>query len=189
MAKEIPTNPFAPMEMWSNTVVTVKDGDDKKNVDAKHSHIRYIVGEGSAKRFVDHGSGMHEVSDRTIYFTPSVHKMMEEPFHYDGSKVESIVGERQTENTKNLKRMDFCEDHEIVEVSFQSPGVECCAMTKEEADKHGVPLQFQAGYLLGRSDGMLKIAMTKTELETGSSYYENIHVIPEAVVNSIQCLE
>ncbi|MHA1907497.1 MAG: hypothetical protein ACW98Y_09410 [Candidatus Thorarchaeota archaeon] len=189
MAKEIPTNPFAPMKMWSNTVVTVKDGDSKKNVDAKNYHIRYVVGEGTAKRFVDHGSGMHEVSDKTIYFTPSVHKMMEEPFHYDGSKVESIVGERQTENTKNLARKDFCDDHEIVEVSFMSPGVECCAMTKEEADKHGVPLQFQAGYLLGRSDGMLKLALTKTELDSGSSYYENIHVIPEAVVQSIQCLE
>ncbi|MFW9954954.1 MAG: hypothetical protein ACFFD3_10415 [Candidatus Thorarchaeota archaeon] len=186
---ELPMNPFAPIEMWSDTVVTVKDGDEKKNVDAKHYHVRYVVGEGTTKRYVDHGSGVHEMNDRTIYYTPAVHKMMEEPFHYDGSKVESIVGERHTENTRNLERMDFCEDHEIVEVSFQSPGVECCAMTREEADKHGVPLQFQAGYLLGRSDGMIKIALSKTVLDNGSSYYEAIHIIPETVVKSLQCLE
>ncbi len=104
---EIPVNPFTPLEMWSDTVVSVKDGDEKKNVDAQKFRVRYVVGEGTAKRFVDHGSGMHEMNDLTIYFTPAVHKKMEEPFHYDGSKVESIVGERQTENTKNLKRKDL----------------------------------------------------------------------------------
>ena len=186
---EIPVNPFAPMEMWSNTVVTVKDDDEKKKNDAKQYHVRYMVGEGVAKRYVDHGSGMHEMNDKTIYFAPSVHKMMEEPFHYDGGKVESIVGEGQTEKTKILTRKDFCDDHEIVEVSFMSPGVECCAMTKEEADKHGVPLQFQAGYLLGKSDGMIKLALSKTVLESGNAYYENIHIIPESVVKSMQCLE
>ncbi|MFW9918757.1 MAG: hypothetical protein ACFFED_04110 [Candidatus Thorarchaeota archaeon] len=186
---EIPSNKFKAIEMWKDTMVTVKNGDEKKSVDAVQYQVRYKVGEGSAKRFVDHGSGMHEMADRTIYFTPSIHKMMEEPFHYDGSTVEQIVGESQTENTKELARVAFCGDHELVEVSFESPGVECCAMTKEEADKHGVPMQFLSGYLLGRSDNMLKVALTKTVVDNGVVYYENIHVIPEGVVKSLQCLE
>ncbi len=186
---EIPANKFKAMEMWKDTVVTVKNGDEKKQIDAVQYQVRYKVGEGSAKRFVDHGSGMHEMTDRTIYFAPSIHKMMEEPFHYDGSTVEQIVGESQTENTKELSRVDFCGDHELVEVSFESPGVECCAMTKEEADKHGVPLQFLSGYLLGRNDNMLKVALTKTVVENGAVYYENIHVIPEGTVKTLQCLE
>lgn len=186
---EIPANKFNVMEMWKDTMVTVKEGDEKKKLDAVQYQVRYKVGEGSAKRFVDHGSGMHEMTDKTVYFAPSIHKMMEEPFHYDGSVVEQIVGDSQTENTKELSRVDFCGDHELVEVSFESPGVECCAMTKEEADKHGVPLQFLSGYLLGKSDNMVKVALTKTIVDNGVVYYENIHVIPESAVKTIQCLE
>ncbi len=187
--QEIPANKFKVIEMWKDTMVTIKDGDEKKRIDAVRYQIGYKVGEGRATRFVDHGNGMHEITERTFYFAPSIHKMMEEPFHYDGSSVEQIIGEAQTENTKELGRVDFCGDHELVEISFESPGVECCAMTKEEADKHGVPLQFLSGYLLGKSDNMLKVALTKTVVDNGVVYYENIHVVPESSVKTLQCLE
>jgi len=83
----------------------------------------------------------------------------------------------------------FCGDHELVEVVFDSPGVECCAMTKDEADKQSVPLQYLSGYLLGKNNDMIKIALAKTVLETGSSYFEHIHVIPESSVKELRCLE
>lgn len=186
---EIPANPFKVMELQRATMVTVKDGDEKKKVDAAQYQIRYMVGEGTDKRFVDHGDGMHEMDERTIYFAPAIHKMMEEPFHYDAGSVEQISGESETENAKTLSRVPFCGEHEVVEVSFESPGVECCAMTKEEADKHSVPLQFLAGFLLGRSDNTIKVALTKTATDNGVVYYENIHVIPDSAVKAVQCLE
>ncbi len=186
---EIPENPFKPLELWDESMVTVKDGDDRKQVDAKHYHVMYLVGEGLDKKFVHSGEGIESYNEKTLYIAPSVHKISEEPFHYDGNVVRQLSGKENTEQTKDLKRLDFCEDHELVEVAFESPGVECCAMTKEQADKQKVPLQYLAGYLLGKADGIVKVALSKTELESGGAYYESIHVIPESAIKTIQCLE
>ena len=186
---EMAKNPFNPIELWVDTMITVKDGEEEKRVDAKHYHVRYVVGESEDKTFVDAGDGIEPVQDKTLYTAPSVHRMTNDPFHFDRGSVQRITGSARIENSKPLDRVDACGDHEMVEVAFESPGVECCAMSKEEADRQSVPLKYMSGYLLGKSDGYIKLALSKTIPDTGSSYFENIHIIPEAVVRSMDCLE
>jgi hypothetical protein len=188
---EAAKNPFTPVEMWENTMVTVKDGDKNKKVDAKHYKIRYLVGESEDKRFVDSGNDqVAELSERTIFLSPAIHRMTGDPFHYDRGNVETMSGDSLIkEQTKNLDRKPACEEHKTVEVIFESPGVECCAMTKEEADKQEVPLQYLAGYLLGKTNGLMKLALSKTVMDDGNEYYDNIHIIPESAVKQWECLE
>ncbi|TXT54792.1 MAG: hypothetical protein BAJATHORv1_50043 [Candidatus Thorarchaeota archaeon] len=188
---ELENNPFEPIELWDNTMITVKEGDSKKLVDAKHYHIRYVVGESTDKKFVDDGSNKVEsMEDKTVYLVSSIHKQRGDPFHYDASAVHSISGKDRIDGrTKHLSRLDFCDGHEIVEVSYESPGVECCPMTKEEAIEKHIPIQYLAGYYLGRKDGLVKIALAKTEIESGDTIFENIHIIPDAVIREMSCLE
>jgi hypothetical protein len=188
---EVAKNPFTPLEMWDNTMVTMKEGEDKKKVDAKHYRIRYLVGESEDKRFVDGGSeDIAAFSEKTLFLTSSIHRLTGDPFHYDQGRVETLSGnDRIGERTKELRRHAACEEHETVEVIFESPGVECCAMTKEEAIKKQVPLQYLAGYLLGKNDGLLKIALSRTIVDGGHEYYENIHIIPESSIKQMACLE
>ena len=188
---EVAKNPFTPLEIWDNTMVTMKEGDERKKVDAKHYRIRYLVGESEDKRFVDGGSeDIAALSEKTLFLIPSIHRLTGDPFHYDHGRVETVSGtDRISERTKELQRHAACEDHKTIEVIFESPGVECCAMTKEEADKKQVPLQYLAGYLLGKNDGLLKIATSKTVVDDGHEYFENIHIIPEATIKQMACLE
>ena len=172
-------------------MVTVKEKDDKKKVDAKHYKIRYLVGESNDRRFVDGGDeNVAELSEKTLYLSPDVHRLTGDPFHYDESKVESITGSKMiTERTKQLIRHDFCDEHKTIEVVFESPGVECCAMSKEQADKMQVPLQYIAGYLLGKQDGLVKLALSKTVMDSGEEYFDNIHIIPDSAIKQMECLE
>lgn len=188
---EVAKNPFTPVEMWDDTMVAVKEGDGKKNVDAKHYKIRYLVGESEDKRFIDGGSEeVASLSEKTLFLAPTIHRLTGDPFHYDQGRLESVSGkDRISAQTKELHRHAACEDHKTIEVIFESPGVECCAMTKEEADKKQVPLQYIAGYLLGKTNGLLKIALSKTVLDDGHEYYDSIHIIPEATVKQMACLE
>ena len=183
-------NPFAPIEQWVDIMVSVKEEEERKQVDAKHYHVRYLVGESDDRSFVDGGTDTPDtVSDKTMYTTSSIHKMMGDPFHFDRRSVVSISGKENIDNTKKLSRVDQCNGHEIIEVAFESPGVECCSMTKEEADKYQVPLKYLSGYLLGKSDGLVKVALTKTVLESGKEFYESIHVIPESSIKQMYCLD
>ncbi|MGY5877066.1 MAG: hypothetical protein RTU30_15045 [Candidatus Thorarchaeota archaeon] len=186
--EEMPANPFAPVEMWTETSVKVRDDDDKeKMVDAKHYHVRYMVGESRDMRFVDAGTDdVDSLEQRAMYVVGSIHRMKGAAFHYDAGHVEKIIGPNGS--SRDLKRIDTCEDHEMIEITYESPGVECCAMSKEEADTHGVPLQYMAGYLLGKSDDLYKIAQAKTVLESGKTVYEGIHIIPKAVIKRMDCL-
>ncbi|TFG28823.1 hypothetical protein EU527_16760 [Candidatus Thorarchaeota archaeon] len=188
---EISKNPFTPIEMWEDTMVTVNENDEKKRVDAKHYKIRYLVGESDDKRFVDGGNEqIAHLSEKTLYLSPAVHRLTGDPFHYDGARVESVTGSKAiSERTKQLIRHAACEEHKTVEVIFESPGVECCAMSKEQADKMRVPLQYIAGYLLGKTDGLLKVALSKTVVDSGDEYYDNIHIIPESSIKQMACLE
>jgi len=43
--------------------------------------------------------------------------------------------------------------------------------------------------LLGKTKGLLKVALSKTVLDDGNEYYDNIHIIPEATVKQWECLE
>jgi len=188
---EVAKNPFTPVEMWDDTMVTVNEGDEKKQVDAKFYKIRYLVGESEDKSLVDGGSEeVSSFSEKTLFLTPTIHRLTGDPFHYDRGRIESVSGkDRINERTKELHRHAACDDHETIEVIFESPGVECCAMSKEEADKKQVPLQYLAGYLLGKNDGLLKIALSKTVVDDGHEYYENIHIIPESAIKQLSCLE
>ncbi len=188
---DVAKNPFTPLEMWDDTMVTMKEGDEKKSVDAKEYRIRYLVGESEDKRFVDGGSEeVASLSEKTLFLTPSIHRLIGDPFHYDRERVETISGKDRIENrTKKLHRHAACDEHKTIEVIFESPGVECCAMTKEEADKKQVPLQYVAGYLLGKNNGLLKVALSRTVVEGGHEFFENIHIIPEATVKQMACLE
>jgi len=188
---DVAKNPFSPLEMWDDTMVTLKEGDEKKNVDAKHYRIRYLVGESEDKRFADGGTEeIATFSEKTLFLASSVHRLSGDPFHYDRGRVETVSGNgRISEQTKELQRHAACDEHKTIEVVFESPGVECCAMTKEEADKKQVPLQYIAGYLLGKNDGLLKIAQSRTVVDGGHEYYENIHIIPEATIKQMACLE
>jgi hypothetical protein len=188
---EASKNPFSAMEMWDDTMVTVNEGDEKKKVDAKRYRIRYLVGESEDKRFVDGGEDIAELSEKTLFLSPSVHRLSGDPFHYDHSRVESISGKtRIAERTKELNRHPACEEHKTVEVIFESPGVECCAMSKDQAEKMRVPLQYVAGYMLGKKEGMVKVALSKTVVEEGETeYYDNIHIIPESAIKQMSCLE
>ncbi len=186
-------NPFTAMIMSQDTVVTKNDnGGEKKKMDAKRHYIRYMVGESQDKRYIDGGKDTTEaVEDRTIFLVPSIHRLQGDPFHFDASMVERVAGKHQLEGaTRLLSRHPACESHEIIEVTYESPGVECCSMTKEEAEDAQVPLQFVAGYYLGKKNGLLKVALSKTTIEdSGETYYDNIRVIPEAVVKEMACLE
>ena len=62
-------------------------------------------------------------------------------------------------------------------------------MSKEQADKMQVPLEYVAGYLLGKKDGLLKLALSKTVMDSGVEYYDNIHIIPESAIKQMACLE
>ncbi|MHA1950928.1 MAG: hypothetical protein ACW987_13775, partial [Candidatus Thorarchaeota archaeon] len=90
---EASNNPFSAIEMWDDTMVTVNEGEDKKKVDAKRYRIRYLVGESEDKRFVDGGTDdITELSEKTLFLAPSVHRLSGDPFHYDHGRVESISG-------------------------------------------------------------------------------------------------
>ncbi len=184
-------NPFNPVEIWMDTMVKVKEGEDEKMVDAKHYHVRYIVGESEDKRFVDEGGkDIGQMHEKTVFTAPSIHKIPGETFHYNVSDVQRVTGENNLDGkVKRLTRAGQCHEHPLVEVSFQSSGIDCCAMTMEEADEQQVPVQYLSGYLLGRSNGLMKVAMTKTVLESGQEYYESVHIIPEAIVKDWMCLE
>lgn len=188
---EISKNPFTPVEMWEDTMVTVDENEEKKKVDAKRYKIRYLVGESNDKRFVDGGDeNILEFSEKTLHLSPAVHRLTGNPFHYDVSRVESVTGNKAlAERTRQLTRHAACEEHRTVEIIFESPGVECCAMSKEQADKMRVPLQYIAGYLLGKTEGLLKVALSKTMLDSGIEYYDNIHIIPESAIKQMACLE
>ena len=188
---EVSKNPFTPIEMWEDTMVTLNEKDEKKKVDAKHYRIRYLVGESDDKRFVDGGDEkVAELSEKTLFLSPAVHRLTGDPFHYDSSRVESVTGSKKiSESTKQLIRLPVCDEHKTIEVIFESPGVECCAMTKEQADQMRVPLQYVAGYLLGKTEGLVKIALSKTVVDTGAEYYDNIHIIPESAIRQMSCLE
>ena len=184
-------NPYVPIELWEDTVVSVKEGDETKRVDAKHYKIRYMVGESEDKTFVDGGNDSVEtMSSKTMHLVPAIHRLDGEPFHYDRAVVESVTGDRTLdESAKKLIRHAACEEHKMVEVIFESPGVQCCAMTKEQADGQKVPLQYISGYLLGRSDGLLKVALSRTVTDSDYEYYDHIHVIPESAIKQWGCLE
>jgi hypothetical protein len=188
---EATKNPYTPIELWEDTIVSVKEGDETKKVDAKHYRIMYVVGESEDKTYVDSGKDAVEaMSSKTMHLAPSIHRIAGEPFHYDRAVVESVTGDGTLkESTKKLIRQPACEEHKTVEVIFESPGVECCAMTKEQADSQRVPLQYVSGYLLGRKDGLLKVALSKTVTDSGYEYYDHIHVIPESAVKQWGCLE
>ena len=188
---EVAKNPFTPLEMWYDKMVTLKEGDEKKNVDAKHYRIRYLVGESEDKRFVDGGSEeIASLSEKTLFLIPSIHRLTGDPFHYDHGRVETVSGKDRIDGqTKKLRRHAACDEHKTIEVIFESPGVECCAMTKDEADTKQVPLQYIAGYLLGKNDGLLKVALSRTVVDGGHEYYENVHIIPEATIKQMACLE
>jgi hypothetical protein len=190
--KDNASNPFTPVEFWTETVIRQKseDSDERKEVPAKHYHIRYLVGESADKSYVDAGDSVEPVEDTTKYVVSSIHKMTDDVAHYNVDEIKSVRGRKQlSERWKALGRVDHCAEHELVEISYESPGVECCDMTKDEADKQKIPLKYMSGYLLGKSDKYLKIALTKTAMESGDTYYGSIHVIPEAVVREITCLE
>ena len=188
--KNVPTNPFVPIEAWDDTRVTVKDGDDDKQVDAKRYYVHYVVGESDDRRFVDSGNDEPDhVDEKTVYMAPSIHKLAGEPFHYDKERVLAVTGDDRLDNSKRLVRSNACSEHEKIEVVFESPGVECCAMSKEDADQQRVPIQYLAGYLLGRSEGLFKVAQSKIVLDDGTVYYDNIHVIPEEIVNNWSCID
>ncbi|NHI82968.1 MAG: hypothetical protein EAX81_01505 [Candidatus Thorarchaeota archaeon] len=185
-------NPFNAMIMSEDTIVTVKEGDKEKQVDAKRDKIRYVVGESQEKRFVDGGNEtLKPLEDKTVYLVPAIHRLPGDPFHYDATMVERVAGKHQLDAaTRLLNRHPACESHNVIEITYESPGVECCTMTKEEADNTQVPLQYVAGYYLGKKNGLLKIALSKTTIEeSGKTYYDNIRVIPEAVVKEMNCLE
>ncbi|MFX0107196.1 MAG: hypothetical protein ACFE7R_02840 [Candidatus Hodarchaeota archaeon] len=185
-------NPYVPLVLSEDTMVTINEGDEKKMVDAKRHRVRYMVGESNDRRYVDSGGDeVDALEDKTVYVVASIHRMSGDPYHYDASSVETVSGRaRLQDNTQLLNRHPACESHELIEVTYESPGVECCAMTKEEADKQQVPLQHMAGYLLGKSNGLIKLALSKMVIEeSGKTYYDNIHIIPEAVVKEWNCLE
>jgi hypothetical protein len=188
---ETTKNPYTPIEIWEDTMVTVKEGDESKRVDAKHYRIRYMVGESEDKTFVDSGKDtVEEMSSKTMHLVPSIHRLTGEPFHYDRAVVESVTGDGTlSESTKKLIRQPACEEHKMIEVTFESPGVQCCAMTKEQANNQRVPVQYVSGYLLGKSDGLLKLALSRTVTDSGYEYYDHIHVIPESAVKQWGCLE
>ena len=73
---EVKQNPFTPIEQWVDVMVSVKEEgeEERKQVDAKHYHIRYLVGESDDRSFIDGGTDTPDtVSDKTIYATTSIH--------------------------------------------------------------------------------------------------------------------
>ncbi|MHA1768733.1 MAG: hypothetical protein ACTSV3_02660 [Candidatus Thorarchaeota archaeon] len=191
MMIDVAKNPFVPLETWENTRVTLKEGDETREVDAKQYRIRYLVGESDDRRFIDTGEDrIGAASQTTLHLVNSIHKLSGDPFHYNMGAVESITGNAMTtENTKKLVRHAACSDHSTIEVIFESPGIQCCAMTKEEANRKEAPLQYISGYLLGKSNNLLKIALSKTVTDSGLEYYDHVHVIPEPAIKQWACLE
>ncbi len=185
-------NPFQPLIFSEDIMVTVKVDDENKKTDAKRYWVRYKVGESSDIRYVDGGADdIASEEDKTMFMVPAIHRMSDDPFHYDASLTERISGtDRIESDTTFLNRQPACESHDMIEVIYESPGVECCAMTKEEADKQHIPLKYMSGYLLGKSDGLFKLALSKTVVEeTDHTYYDNIHIIPETSIKEYNCLE
>ncbi len=137
--KDNSANPFVPIELWANTSVSIKDdeADEFKNAEAKHYHVRYLVGESSDKTYVDSGDdNVEALNDTTMYVLPSIHRFKGETFHYAANEVHRIQGENQIKKgTKQLNRVDKWAEHEMVEVTFMSPSVECCSMSKPISSK------------------------------------------------------
>ncbi|UCE10651.1 MAG: hypothetical protein JSW61_01605 [Candidatus Thorarchaeota archaeon] len=189
---EMPSNPFEPIEMVSETKVERKkdNGSEEKDiVNAKRYYVRYLVGVSTNESFVDHGEDeVATVEDKIMLVVPAIHRMKDSAFHFNHSRVETVNGKDHFDGSVHLGRVDACGEHERVEVAFESPGVECCAMSKEEAEKFEVPVQYMAGYLLGKDGGYIKVAQVKTIMDGGDIYYDNIHIIPEPVVRIINCL-
>ena len=51
---ETKPNPFSPIEIWEDMHVRVDESDDEENmVNARHYHVRFVVGESRGRRYVD----------------------------------------------------------------------------------------------------------------------------------------
>ncbi len=183
-------NPFTPIEVWHEATVAVDENGEERSVDAKHYHVRFVVGESQERRLVDRGAGAtEEVQGRVLYVSPSIHLIPGEPYHYDHNEIENIIGRERIERSRTLRRADQCESHKLVEVSFVSPVVECCSLSEEQARQTKVPVKYIAGYLISREDGVFRVALNKTVLDSGQVFYDNVHVIPESAIQSWSCLE
>ncbi len=187
---EVQSNPFVPVEVWHNTEFTLREDGDNRDVEAKHYHVRFVVGESHERRFVDRGrAALEEVHGSVLCVAPSIHLVPGEAHHYDHTQIENIVGNEGLTRTRSLKRAGQCDQPQMIEVAYVSPFVECCSLSEDQARQSEIPVKYVAGYLIDRSDGVIRVALHRSVLESGEVYYDNIHIIPESAVLNWSCLD
>ncbi len=183
----IVVNPFDAVEYELDRLKFKKDD---KEIEARHFHVRYVVGENEFKHYVGKGDALEAHTGKTLLGVHIIHKVGEGPFHWDDAVAERLVGTKESRKEKVtfLKRTSFNEEHPIIEVAFETP--ESCSdfMTKDEAKDLKAGLVYWAGYHVATSGGFVRLALAKSVDNDGNIYFDGVHVIPESIIRSKKSL-
>ncbi len=180
-------NPFDAVEYELDRLKFKKDD---KEIEARHFHVRYVVGENEFKHYVGKGNNLETHTGKTLLGVHIIHKVGEAPFHWDDAVAERLAGtkEPRKENVTFLKRESFNEEHPIIEVAFETP--ESCGdfVTNNEAKDLKAGLVYWSGYHVDTSGGFVRLALAKTVDDEGNTYFDGVHVIPESIIRSKKSL-
>ncbi|MFQ5820814.1 MAG: hypothetical protein ACE5I5_12555 [Candidatus Heimdallarchaeota archaeon] len=180
-------NPFDAVEYELNRIKFKKDD---KEIEARHFHIRYVVGETEYKHYVGKGDTLEPRTGKTLLGVHIIHKIGDAPFHWDDAVAERLVNSDKANKDRitYLKKTSFNEEHPIVEIAFENP--ESCGgfITKDEVKDLKAGLVYWAGYHVDTSGGFIRLALAKTVDDEGNVYFDGIHVIPESIIRSKKSL-
>lgn len=180
-------NPFDAVEYELNRLKFKKDD---KEIEARHFHVRYVVGETEFKHYVGKGDALEPQTGKTLLGVHIIHKIGDAPFHWDDAVAERLVNsdEANKEKVTYLKKTSFSEEHPIIEIAFENP--ESCGgfITKDEVKDLKAGLVYWAGYHVDTSGGFIRLALAKTVDDDGNIYFDGIHVIPESIIRSKKSL-
>ena len=168
----------------------IKIKKDDKEIETRHYHVRYVVGETEFKHYVGKGETLETHAGKTLLGVHIIHKIGDDPFHWDDAVAERLVGTEEERKDKVifLKRENFSDDYPIIEVAFETP--ENCTgfVTKDEVKEYKAGLIYWTGYHVDTSGGFVRLALAKSVDEDGNVYFDGIHVIPESIIQSKKSL-
>lgn len=179
----IAKNPFEAVEYELDPIKLKRDDNE---IEVRHFHVRYVVGESEFKHYVGKGDSTEAHTGKTLLGVHIIHKVGDHPFHWDDAAVEKLVStekERQ-EKVTFLKSTNFSEDHPIIQVAFETPESIHGHLTKDETKTLKAGLVFWAGYHVDTSGGFIRLALAKTVDPDGTVIFDGIHVIPESIIRA-----
>ncbi len=182
----ITENPFEAIEY---ELEPIKLKRDDKEIEVRHFHVRYVVGETDFKHYVGKGDTTKAHTGKTLLGVHIIHKVGDNPFHYDDTAVEKLVStDKDREKISFLKSTSFHNENHIIQVALETPESIHGHLTKDEAKNLKAGLVYWAGYHIDTSGGFVRLALAKTVDPEGNIIFDKIHVIPESIIRAKKSL-